>query len=61
MIFSQSTSTFYKIIAIVITVFLLGNSSYANVLQGSIRDAQGKEVPFASIFNQENKVGHHRK
>ncbi|NCW12027.1 MAG: carboxypeptidase-like regulatory domain-containing protein [Chitinophagia bacterium] len=57
MIFSQSTSTFYKIIAIVITVFLLGNSSYANVLQGSIRDAQGKEVPFASILIKKTKLG----
>jgi len=32
-------------------------SLYANILQGSIKDAQGKEIPFASILIKKTKQG----
>ena len=49
--------TIPKFFAFVFCAMLPIASLYANVLQGSIKDAQGKEIPFASILIKKTKQG----
>lgn len=50
-------STISKSFIFILCAILSVTSLNANVLQGSIKDAQGKEVPFASILIKKTKIG----